>query len=67
MTLAVVTSRVQLTSLQRNSNFVIVAMRIFAFATVIAQVVPRRKTIFNGNFVHDSSGLPSQMCNELKR
>src|SRR5437868_10625974 len=50
-------SIIQLAPLQGDANFVVVAMRILAFASVIAQVMSCRKTIFNSHFVHDSSSL----------
>ena len=51
---------IELTPLQRDAHFVVVAMWVLAFTAVISQVVSRSKAIFYRNFVHDSSGLFSQ-------
>jgi hypothetical protein len=37
-----------------------VAMRVLAFAAVVAQIMARSKAVFNGHFVHASSGSSSR-------
>jgi hypothetical protein len=44
--------------LKGDEDLVVVAVRILAFATVVAEVVAGRKTGFHGYFKHDS-GIPS--------
>ncbi len=48
---------VELFSGEGDPNFVVVSMRVLALAFVIAQVVPRGKRIFYGDFEHRILGL----------
>jgi hypothetical protein len=48
------TGFVQLGSSQRHPNLVVVAMRVFALALIIAQVMACSKRIVNGYFEHAS-------------
>jgi len=37
---------------QRNSHTVVVTVRLLALAAIVAQVVTRRKRVFDSNFEH---------------